>query len=55
MAGTSISMFLLIVLVLASILCILGPLTALGVMFWHWHREIRKTARLRRARSTQVR
>jgi hypothetical protein len=55
MTGTSVSIVLLIILIAASILCIFGPLTALGVMFWHWHRELRETARLRQARSTQVR
>jgi hypothetical protein len=55
MAVTSVNILLLIVLILAAILCIFGPLTALAVMFWHWHKELRETARLRVSRSTQVR
>jgi len=53
--GTSVSALLLIILVLITILCVAGPLAALGVMFWHWHRELRAAARLRQARSTQIR
>lgn len=55
MAGISLSVVLLIALIVASILCILGPVAALGVMFWHWHRELKETARVRQARSTQIR
>jgi hypothetical protein len=55
MTGTSVSVVVSIILILASLLCIFGPLAALGVMFWHWHRELKETARLRQARSTQVR
>jgi hypothetical protein len=42
------------VIVLASIVCIFGPIAVLGVMFWKWHTELRQTSRLRLARSTQV-
>jgi len=55
MAGTVLNAILLGLLILAAILCIFAPLTALGVMFWHWHRELKETMRLRQARSTQVR
>jgi hypothetical protein len=55
MAVTSVNILLLIVLILAAILFIFGPLTALVVMFWHWHKELRETARLRVSRTTQVR
>ncbi len=55
MAVTSVNILLLIVMILAAILCIFGPLTALAVMFWHWHKELRQTARLRVSRTTQVR
>jgi hypothetical protein len=55
MAATSVNILLLIVLALAAILCIFGPVTALAVMFWHWHKELKETARLRVARTTQVR
>jgi hypothetical protein len=54
MAMTAINIVLLILLALAVILCIFGPVTALGVMFWHWHKELKETARLRVARSTQI-
>ena len=53
MAGTMINFLLLSLLILAAILCVFGPLTALGVMFWHWHKELKESARLRVARSTQ--
>lgn len=55
MAGDMVNLLLVGMLVLASIVCILGPLAVLGVMFWNWHRELRQTSRLRLARSTQVR
>jgi hypothetical protein len=55
MAGSVLNIVLLSLLILAAILCIFGPLTALGVMFWHWHRELKETARLRVARTTQIR
>jgi len=54
MAATAVNIVLLILLVLAVILCIFGPVTALGVMFWHWHKELKETARLRMSRSTQI-
>jgi hypothetical protein len=55
MAVTTLNILLLILLVLAAILCIFGPVTALGVMFWHWHKELKETSRLREARTTQIR
>ena len=55
MTGDVVNIFLLGVLALASIVCIFGPLAVLSVMFWKWHKELRQTARLRLARSTQVR
>ena len=55
MSGSVLDMILLSLLILAAILCIFGPLTALGVMFWHWHKELRETTRRRVARSTQIR
>jgi hypothetical protein len=54
MAGTMISFLLLSLLILASIVCIFGPLAALSIMFWHWHKELKESARLRVARSTQL-
>jgi hypothetical protein len=54
MAVTMVNIVLLILLVLAAILCIFGPVTALGVMFWHWHKELKQTARLRVSRTTQI-
>jgi hypothetical protein len=55
MAGTVVNVFLLSLLILVTILCVIAPLTALGVMFWHWHKELREISRLRQARTTQVR
>ena len=55
MAVTTLNILLLILLVLAAILCIFGPVTALGVMFWHWHKELKEPSRLREARTTQIR
>jgi hypothetical protein len=55
MTGDVVNIFLLGVLVLASVVCIFGPLAVLSVMFWKWHKELRQTARLRLSRSTQVR
>jgi hypothetical protein len=54
MAGSAVNIVLLCLLVLAAIVCIFGPVTALGVMFWHWHKELRENARQREARTTQV-
>ncbi|HXO45265.1 MAG TPA: hypothetical protein VN846_07325 [Candidatus Cybelea sp.] len=54
MAVTTLNILLLILLALAAVLCIFGPLTALGVMFWHWHKELKETSRLRVARTTQI-
>jgi hypothetical protein len=53
--GTVTSALLLTLIIVASLLCLLGPLTAFAVMFWHWRKELREAARLRQARSTQVR
>ncbi len=55
MAGTMLNGALLCLLILAAIACILGPLTALGFMFWHWQKELKESLRLRQARSTQIR
>jgi hypothetical protein len=55
MAVTSANILLPILLVLAAIPCIFGPVTALVVMFWHWHKELKETARLRVSRTTQIR
>lgn len=55
MTGTVANFLLLILIVLGAVLLTLGPLTALVVMFWHWHRELRESVRLRQARSTQTR
>lgn len=55
MAVTWVNILLLILLVSAAILCIFGPVTALAVMFWHWSKELKETARLRVSRSTQIR
>jgi len=55
MTGDLVNVLLVGAIVLASIACIFGPLAVLGVMFWNWHKELRQTARLRLARTTQVR
>lgn len=55
MMGTLLNFFLLLTVVLASILCVFAPVVVLGVMFWKWHKELAESARLRQARSTQVR
>jgi hypothetical protein len=55
MTGTVVNILLLLVLALGVVLLFFGPLTSLGVMFWHWHRELRESIRLRQARSTQIR
>ena len=54
MAGTMTNFLLLSLVISAAIECIFGPLTVLGVMFWHWHKELKESARLRVARSTQM-
>jgi hypothetical protein len=55
MAGTVIGALLLVLLVLAAILCIFGPVTVMGVMFWNWSKELGELARQRQARTTQIR
>lgn len=55
MAGTVVNGLLLGLLVLGAAVCILAPLTALGVMFWHWQKELKESIRLRQARTTQIR
>ncbi len=54
MAGSVTNLAVLCLLILATIVCIFGPLTVLGVMFWHWHKELRSGARLRMERTTQT-
>jgi hypothetical protein len=46
---------LLGLIVLAAAIFILGPLSALGFMFWHWQKELKESTRLRQARTTQIR
>lgn len=55
MAGSMLNGVLLCLLILAAVACILGPLTALVYMFWHWQKELKESVRVRQARSTQVR
>jgi hypothetical protein len=55
MTGTLVNGALLGLLVLGAVVCILAPLTALGFMFWKWQKELSEAARLRQARTTQVR
>lgn len=55
MAGTVTNLLFLLFIIGAAVICVFGPLTALGVMFWHWRKELAESARLRQARSTQIR
>jgi hypothetical protein len=55
MMGTLLNLFLLLAVILGSVLCVLAPVTVLGVMFWKWHKELAESLRLRQARSTQIR
>jgi hypothetical protein len=55
MSETVTVLLLTSLMILGTALCILGPLAAFGVMFWHWQRELKETLRIRRARTTQIR
>jgi hypothetical protein len=55
MTGTLVNGALLGLLVLGAVVCIVAPLTAFGVMFWKWQKELSEAARIRQARTTQVR
>jgi hypothetical protein len=55
MSATLTMLLLLSAIALGAIFCVFGPLAALGVMFWNWHKELRQSSRLRLARTTQVR
>jgi uncharacterized metal-binding protein len=55
MAGTVLNLLFLGFLILAATVCIVAPLGALCVMFWHWHKELEEIVRLKQARSTQLR
>ncbi len=55
MAKTAVTLLFLALTVVGLVFLVLGPLTALGVMLWHWKRELNESARLRQVRSTQVR
>jgi hypothetical protein len=55
MTETVVNLFLLGLLFVAVVVCIVAPLGALGVMFWHWQKELAEIGRLKQARSTQVR
>ena len=55
MTGTVVNSFLLGLLIVCAVVGILAPLAVLGVMFWKWQKELAEAARLRQARSTQVR
>jgi hypothetical protein len=53
--GTLLNALLLALTVLATVVLIVAPLTALGIMFWHWQKELKQAMRLRQARTTQIR
>ena len=55
MAQTMASVLLVIALISAIIVGIFGPVTVMGVMFWNWHKELGELARVRQARTTQIR
>ncbi len=55
MAQTMASVLLVLALISAMIVGIFGPVTVLGVMFWNWHKELSELARVRQARTTQIR
>lgn len=55
MTGSVVSGVLLVLTIAAISACILAPLTVLGVMFWHWQKELKESMRLRQARTTQIR
>jgi len=52
---TVVNGLLLGLIVLAAAVCILAPLSVLGFMFWNWQKELKQSARLRQARTTQIR
>jgi hypothetical protein len=55
MTGSLVNVLLLLLVVLGTAVCIVAPLAVLGVMFWHWRKELAESARLRQARTTQIR
>ncbi len=55
MTGTVTNLLLLGLLFLAIVILVIAPVGALGVMFWHWRKELTEMNRLRQARSTQIR
>jgi hypothetical protein len=54
-ASTLLNDALLALTIFAFAMLIAAPLTTLGVMFWHWQKELSRSMRLRQARTTQVR
>jgi hypothetical protein len=55
MTGTVVNGALLGLLILGAAICIVAPLTVFGFMFWKWQKELSEAARVRQARTTQVR
>ena len=55
MAQTMASVLLVFAFSSAIIVGIFGPVTVMGVMFWNWHKELGELARVRQARTTQIR
>jgi hypothetical protein len=55
MAGTLAELIVVGLLILAGVSCIVGPVAVLGFISWQWRKELVASARLRQARSTQVR
>jgi hypothetical protein len=55
MASTLLNLLAVGFMILAGASCILGPVAILGFISWQWRRELTASARLRQARSTQVR
>lgn len=55
MSHTVLDILFLGLLFSAAAVCVVGPLAALAVMFWHWQKQLREITRLRQVRSTQIR
>jgi hypothetical protein len=48
MAETVVNLIFLVIVFLAVILCLLGPLAAIGFILWNWHKESSELSRSRK-------
>jgi len=55
MAGTIINLAFVVLMAVFVAFCVVGSLTAMGIMLWRWQKELNESARLRHVRSTQLR